>query len=126
MDTSLLSVFLPDSFLDYFELVSSKELGNVKTKKMEFELHLDERNVLPSGYDLSDYESKSFLPSTRIQDFPIRGKAVYLLIRRRRWRHKQTKKEISNDYSFIAEGSRLTQELSDFLKGTDRDPRRYD
>ena len=126
MDTSLLSVFLPDSFLDYFELVSSKELGNVKTKKMEFELHLDERNVLPSGYDLSDYESKGFLPSTRIQDFPIRGKAVYLLIRRRRWRHKQTKKEISNDYSFIAEGSRLTQELSDFLKGTDRDPRRYD
>ena len=125
MDTSLLSVFLPDSFLDYFELVISKQLGNVKTKKMEFELHLDERNVLPSGYDLSDYESKGFLPSTRIQDFPIRGKAVYLLIRRRRWRHKQTKKEISNDYSFIAEGSRLTQELSDFLKGTGRDPRRY-
>lgn len=126
MDTSLLSVFLPDSFLDYFELVSSKQLGNVKTKKMEFELYLDERNILPSGYDLADYESKGFLPSTRVQDFPIRGKAVYLLIRRRRWRHKQSKKEISNDYSFIAEGSRLTQELSDFLKGTGRDPRRYD
>lgn len=126
MDTSLLSVFLPDSFLDYFELLSSKQLGNVKTKKMEFELHLDERNILPSGYDLADYESKGFLPSTRVQDFPIRGKAVYLLIRRRRWRHKQTKKEINNDYSFIAEGSRLTQELSDFLKGTGRDPRRYD
>lgn len=35
---------------------------------------------------------------------------VYLLIRRRRWRHKSTKKEISSDYSFIAEGARLTQE----------------
>jgi len=66
-----------------------------------------------------------FLPATRVQDFPIRGKAVYLLIRRRKWRHKETKKEIRNNYSFIAEGSRLTQELSAFLKGTGRDPGRY-
>lgn len=62
-----------------------------------------------------------------IQDFPICGKAVYLVIKRRRWRDKATQSvEIKSDYSFIAEGSKLTVELSDFLKGTDRDPRRYD
>lgn len=125
MDTAFLSAFLPESFLDYFDLVSFTQLGNVSTKQMEFELHLDERNTLPVGYAASEYESKGFLAVTRVQDFPIRGKAVYLLIRRRRWRHKSTRKEISNNYSFIAEGARLTQELSDFLKGTGRDSRRY-
>ena len=34
--------------------------------------------------------------------------------------------ELTNDYSFIAEGSKLTAELSGFLKATGRDPRRYD
>lgn len=125
MDSSLISLILPEGFLNYFEIVFHQQLGNVKTKQMEFELHLDEQNNLPTGYSQSDYESKGFLPATRVQDFPIRGKAVYLLIRRRRWRHKETKKEIRNDYSFIADGSRLTQELSDFLKGTGRDPGRY-
>jgi hypothetical protein len=33
---------------------------------------------------------------------------------------------VKSDYSFIAEGSKLTVELSAFLKDTGRDPRRYD
>jgi len=93
---------------------------------MVLEIHLEEKNYLPAGYESGLYESKGFSLPSRIQDFPIRGKAVYLMIKRRRWRHKQTKKGLVSDYRFIAEGSRLTQELSDFLKGTGRDPRRYD
>ena len=126
METELLQEFLPEFLLTHFEVVKFFKLSNIATKKMEFEIYLDERNDLPPGYSKDDYESKGFLPSTRIQDFPIRGKAVYLIIRRRRWRHKQTGREITNDYSFIAKGSRLTKEISDFLKGTGRDPRRYD
>jgi len=116
---------LPDIINPHFELVHYHKLGNVSEKTMELELHLDEKNNLPPGYLSSNYESKGFLPSSRVQDFPIRGQAVYLVIRRRRWRHKETKKEIRNDYSFIAEGSKITQELSDFLKETNRYPRRY-
>ena len=112
--------------MTHFEVVDLLELGDIETKKMFFEIQLDEKNELPEGYESSEYESKGFLPCSRIQDFPIRGKAVYLLIRRRRWRHKTTRKELTNNYTHVAEGSRLTQELSDFLKGTGRDPRRYD
>ena len=86
---------------------------------------LSENNVLPEGYSKEDYESKGFYIAKRIQDFPLRGKAVYLLVRRRRWRHKESKEEIKGDYRFIAEGSKLTKELADFLKGTGRDPSRY-
>ena len=127
MDSSLLKTFLPTGLLDYFAIVDFRELGDLTTKKDCFYIYLDEKNVLPPGYNASEYESKGFYTRTSIQDFPIRGKAVYLCIKRRRWRQKNDKSIIiKSDYSFIAEGSKLTVELSDFLKGTGRDPRRYD
>ena len=127
MDSSLLNSFLPTGLLDYFAIVDFKELGDLNTKKDCFYIYLDEKNVLPPGYNASEYESKGFYSRTSIQDFPIRGKAVYLCIKRRRWRQKNDKSIIiKSDYSFIAEGSKLTIELSDFLKGTGRDARRYD
>jgi len=127
MDISLLSYVLPKDLLEHFEIISVKELGDIQTRKDCFYIYLDEKNQLPLGYDSSDYESKGFYERTYIQDFPLRGKAVYLAIKRRRWRNKTDKShEIKSDYSFISEGSKLTVELSDFLKGTGRDPRRYD
>ena len=127
MDSSLLSLFLPTGLLSHFEVTDLKEMENLQTNKNSFYIYLEENNALPKGYDSSAYESKGFYKPATIQDFPIRGKAVYLVIKRRRWRDKLTKSvSIKSDYSFIAEGSKLTVELSAFLKGTGRDPRRYD
>jgi len=125
MDISAL--FLPKNLLEHFDVIKVLELGDCSTQKMITEIHLEEKNELPFGYRKGDYESKGFYSSKRIQDFPIRGRALYLVIKRRRWRLKKNKKvEIKSDYSFISEGSKLTKEISDFLKGTGRDPRRYD
>ena len=127
MDFSIFSHFLPDGLLDHFAIIYFKELGDLEAKKDCFFIYLDEKNILPKGYDSSEFESKGFYNLTLIQDFPIRGKAVYLGIRRRRWRSKVDKSfEIKNDYTFITEGSKLTIELADFLKYTGFDPRRYD
>lgn len=116
---------MPLPLLSYFEITSVLELGNIKEKRDFIEVHLEEKNILPKGYSRSDYESKGFLSTKRVQDFPLRGKAVYLVIKRRRWRDKLTKKEIRRDYSFLAEGSKMTQELSDFLKDTNKHKRRH-
>ena len=127
MNEDLLRLLLPEGLLDYFEVVAIKELGDCSTKKDCYFIYLDEKNVLRSISNTKEYESKGFNNRTIIQDFPIRGKAVYLGIRTRRWRNKTNKsEEVKNDYSFITEGSKLTVELSDFLKDTGRDPRRYD
>ena len=126
LNSSFIEFFLPEGLLTHFEVTSILELGDISTKKMIFEIYLDEKNQLPKDLEIIEYESKGFLPGARIQDFPIRGKVVYLIIRRRRWRNKLTSKEISNTYFYVAEGSKLTKELSDFLKGTGRYPRRYD
>jgi hypothetical protein len=127
MESTVLSSFLPSGLLDYFDIVSFKEMGDLKSKKDCFYIYLDEKNELPESYNSFPFESKGFYKRTKVQDFPIRGKAVYLCIRRRRWRNKLDKSiEIKGDYSILAEGSKLTIELSAFLKGTGRDPRRYD
>ncbi len=127
MDKSVLQYFLPDGLLDSFEITKVEEVENQAGDDKDLYIYLEEYNILPSGYDTKDYESKGFYPEKMIQDFPIRGKAVYLVIKRRRWRNKKNKKEeIHNDYTFIAEGSKLTKEISDYLKSTGRDPGRYD
>lgn len=84
MERELLASILPDFLLDYFEITGFKKLGDIATRKMIFEIHLDEKNKIQKEVLQEDYESKGFLPSSRVQDFPIRGKSVYLLIRRRR------------------------------------------
>ena len=120
MENSFLNYFLPEKLLEHFVITQVEELGCVFTKKMVLHIHLEEINTIPLVYDSSQYESKGFYPAKTIQDFPVRGKAVYLVIKRRRWRHKDRKDEtIYNDYSFIAEGLKLTSELSLFLKGRD-------
>ena len=120
MDISIVSHFLPVGLLEYFTLKDVKELCSLKDKTVYFEINLEENNRILGNIDASQYESKGFTEIT-LQDFPIRGKAVYLVIKRRRWRHKQDpSKVIRNDFSFVAEGSVLTKELSNFLKGTGR------
>ena len=115
MEIPFLNYFLPEKLLEHFAITNVKELGCVTTKKMFLQIHLEEINTIPLGYDPNQYESKGFYPAKTIQDFPVRGKAVYLVIKRRRWRHKDRKDEIIyNDYSFIAEGLKLTKELSFF------------
>jgi len=126
MNSSLISHVLPEELIKYFDIKEVLVLCDIKTKKEILSVDLEEKNSLPFGYDASSYHSKGFISIKTIQDFPLRGKAVYLNIRRRRWRHKETLEEIKSDYSFIAQGAKLTQELADFLKGTGRDPRRYD
>ena len=127
MENSLLRHFLPAELLVHFTIVSIQELGDVGSKELFYEISLEENNEIPKKYKGGNYESKGFYAEVTIQDFPIRGKAVYLLIKRRRWRHKNNPKDIiRNDYSFIAEGSKLTKELADFLKETGRYTGRYD
>jgi hypothetical protein len=110
-----LRYIFPSELVEYFDIVSIQELGNVKAKEDYYEVIFEEKAVIPERVNASEYESKGFF-SKIVQDFPLRGRAVFLEIKRRRWRHKQTGAEISRDFSFLAEGSKFTKELADFLK----------
>ena len=126
MEPNLTSLYFPEGLSDYFELDYYSEFCVLSSKEKGILLHLTERNILPEGYRDEDYKSKGFVDRVIVQDFPIRGKMVFLSIRCRRWQHKQSHKIIRRDFDFLADGIRMTTELVAFLKGADRDPRRYD
>lgn len=116
MESTFLAHIFPKDLLQYFKITQFLELGNLSDKSLFYQIHLEENNVILGAIDQDLYESKGFTEVT-LQDFPIRGKAVFLVFKRRRWRLKSDKNKIvRNDFSFVAVGSGFTQELSDFLK----------
>jgi hypothetical protein len=118
METSFLAHIFPADLLNYFTITNFLELCDIEEKKAFYRIHLEEINIILDDVDPELYESKGFTEVT-LQDFPIRGKAVFLVFKRRRWRLKSDKsKIIRNNFSFVAAGSGFTQELSDFLKSS--------
>ena len=106
MELSLLKYFLPSGLLDHFEVVNLDTGSSII-------VHLDEKNIAPKGKGLT---SKGFREAVTLQDFPMRDKALYLRIRRRKWIEESTGKTVSNHWDLSAEGTRMTKELADFLK----------
>lgn len=107
---TLIRLLLPEGILDYFELTDVTQTG------VGLNIYLEEKNIVPSGYEKSLLESKGFLPETAIQDFPIRGHKVALCIKRRRWEVKQSGEIITRDWDLVRKGARMTTESGTFLK----------
>jgi hypothetical protein len=99
---------LPD-FLDYFEIVSANS-------EEHLHLYFEEKAKPPKEFDNLELVSKGFLDEITIQDFPLRGKFVYLHIKRRRWTNKTTREIVRRDWELVAKGTRMTHEFASFLK----------
>lgn len=108
---SLIRLLLPSEIFDYFEIT------NLVVEDRSVAVFLDERDIKPTAYTGEKLTSKGFHPESIIQDFPIRNKAVFLHIRRRRWLVESTKEVVSRDWDSVAEGTRYTKSFADFLKG---------
>ena len=73
-----------------------------------------------SDYKSGTVISHGFTDEKVIQNFPLRGKPVYLHVRRRRWYDKATGETFSYTYDDLtAEGTKLTPEFVAFLKEED-------
>ncbi len=64
-------------------------------------IYLEEKNEVPSSYSSSKTESKVFYDPVVVQDFPIRGKKVFLSVRRCRWVFLETGENISRDWKQV-------------------------
>lgn len=112
-----LSLFLPAGTLDYFDLT------NHVSQETCLILFLEEKASIPQEYSHLRLHSKGFLPEIEVQDFPIRGKAVYLRVKRRRWEDPETGQTYSRDWNLVASGTRVTAEFGAFLKALLRQSR---
>ena len=109
---TILQYLLPKEIFEYFDF---KEIN--KGENNQLHLHLDEKPIKPSCHSEKDLISNGFDEPVRIQDFPIRDKAVYFIVRRRKWKDKQTGKIYSTHWDLAANGTSYSKKFADFLKG---------
>ena len=109
----LATIVLPSQILDYFNI------AGVEQTATEIYISLDEK-MSPQLSQDPNYESKGFMESVNITDFPIRDHKVILRIRRRRWTDSRTGKSFSIpiDLDLVAKGTRYSKEFGAFLKET--------
>jgi hypothetical protein len=108
---NILELILPKEILEYFSVT------NITTQANEVHLYLDERNEVPDQFKGEKLISKGFHPESVVQDFPLRNKALFLHVRRRKWEVESSKKIVSKTWNLSAEGTRYSNEFAAFLKG---------
>ena len=112
----LARLVLPKEILDNFDIVKI-ETDESNIDSMSMTIHLDERmNAYLQKSE--EYESKGFMDAVRITDFPIRDHKVILVLRRRRWRNKETGETFVDRISVTESGTRYSKEFAAFLKET--------
>ena len=97
-------------------LVSHFDLTKHEVKDEEIHFYFTELNTTSADFKGVKHHSKGFFPEATVQDFPIRGKNVYLHIIRRRWLNGSTGSVITRDWDLVAKGTRITSDFAAFLK----------
>ncbi|MFR9547236.1 MAG: transposase family protein [Rikenellaceae bacterium] len=107
-----IGLFLPEFVLENFDAVSYSVTVDA------INIYLDEKAIKPNTKE--KFISKGFTPATKVQDFPARGKAVLLHIRRRKWLNTESNKITTRAYELSHYGTDLSEEFVAFLKGKNR------
>jgi hypothetical protein len=107
---AIAKLLLPKVLIEYFDLT------NHKAQAEEIHFYFKEDNITPAEFKDQKLTSKGFFAEATLQDFPIRGKQVFLHITRRRWINETTGKVVSRDWGLVAKGTRMTKEFATFLK----------
>lgn len=113
-DTSFIELILPNGLLNYFEVTQ------ITKEEESFKIYLSEKNTPPKENASDKLTSKGFFDEITVQDFPIRGKAAYLHIKRRKWINETTGDIVFRDWNMVAKGTRMTHEFASFLKAIAR------
>jgi hypothetical protein len=106
----LLKALLPEEIFKYFEII--KVVVNLTT----IDVHLDELNLPSPAFKNLKLISKGFHPAVIVQDFPLRERAMFLHVRRRKWQVESTGEIVSNKWDTTAKGTRYTKGFAAFLK----------
>lgn len=123
-DLSLLSLFLPEGLLTYFDIVGfDKKPIKDPLYVNRLTIHLEEKKEIPEAYKKYQYKASGFMEPRVVNDYPIRDNLVSLSLKRRRWDVLIDEKwnKVNRSWGdFIAQGTRLSKEFAAFLKEGDR------
>ena len=106
----LLKLLLPELLVTHFDVTNHQ-----KTKEV-LHLYFEEKSDTPEEEKHRILVSHGFHKEITIQDFPVRGKKVFLHIKRRRWKDKSSGELVQRDWDLVSQGTRMTVEFAAFLK----------
>ena len=111
----MLRAILPEVLIDNFDVV------NFEKTDSRFDIYLDEKKVqMRDDKQNASVISHGFGEYHVIQDFPIRGRATRLHVRKRKWLDKDTGEIFSYDWDLSEyDETRLNSEFVAFLKEGD-------
>ena len=109
-NNDLLKLVFPEVLLEHFDLTESR------SDKEILHFYFSEKNIHPKEFVDVELVSHGFYDEITVQDFPLRGKEVYLHIKRRRWQEKTTKQVVKRNWELVGQGTRMVNEFADFLK----------
>ena len=69
LDRELIASILPDFLLDYFEITDFKKLGDIESKSMIFEIHLDEKTQYKKRFQKRNMNLKDFYQYQKFKIF---------------------------------------------------------
>ena len=111
----LLRAILPEVLIDNFDIErfeKSDTRFDIWLDEKKEQLREDKYNKNIISYGFGDYRT--------IQDYPIRGRATYLHVRKRKWLDKTTGEIFSYERDVSGfDGTRLNAEFVSFLKEGD-------
>ena len=112
---NILRDILPDILIDNFDIVKHEKTATrfdiwLNEKKVKLDEDEENPNIISHGY--TDYRT--------IQDFPIRGRACYLHVCKRKWLDNSTGAGFSYEWDLSEhDRTRLDAEIVDSLKSGD-------
>ena len=119
----IISFFLPEGMIDWFEVVNIKEEVNTGTAQADvlynsvLNIYLDERDNREE--ENMGLRPNGFTEPTVIRDYPIRNRKVLLHVRRRRYLDADNRNIILNNYPLTADGTKVSVEFGLFFKDGD-------
>jgi hypothetical protein len=118
----LVELFLPEGILEYFDYVGYERKSKEESKPYgEVTIILVEKNTvpkLPEEYQDRKIRQKGF-KEIRVDDFPVRGKKVKLLLRRRVWQIEGSEEVFKKEILTTYPGTKLEKEFAFFFEGGD-------
>lgn len=110
LSLDLLKLLLPELLITHFDITSHS------IEKDIVHIYFEEKKERPKEEKSRVLIAHGLHKEVTIQDFPLRGKKVFLHIKRRRWLDKPSKEVVQRDWNLVAQGTRMTIEFAAFLK----------
>ena len=110
LSKELLSLLLPELLITHFEIIEHK------IEKKDVHIYFKEKSDHPVEEKDKELIGHGFYNEITIRDFPLRGKSVFLHIKRRRWKNKKSNEIVKRNWELVAQGSRMTVDFAAFLK----------